>query len=498
MTDKSLNLHESPKPFWLFCAAVFGAILLSLALPKPAAQTFSKNSEIDRFIAEQMKEQSIPGMALAVTRGNEIIHVKGYGRDGNGLEITPQTQFFIASVSKSLTALAVMLLVEAKRIDLDAPLKNYLPELSLADASAAELITVRYLLNQTSGLSDAGFSETRGAPAQSAAERLEDFKTARLTASPGTEFHYFNPNYEILARIVEKSSGMNFSDYLQSNIFAPLEMKRTFNVTTSPEAYAKAHDLAKGHLVAFGAPFPRRELNGYLAGSGGVVSTAEDLANYLIMQNNSGVFGAKTLISPASLELMHTAPARINGSYAMGWQTGSENEKRIIEHNGILSTFYADAVLIPDERFGIILLYDVHSLPQDILAFPKIKRGLIAILADRKPPTEGLSVKQFGIIFVILAVIIVSFQIAGFFRVKRWKQDFQNRRLLRQLFLAGWNLAPLILLPVLPYLILLGTGRYFGFSHLSVAMPDLMLLISACAAIGIVKGIIRLKLIFFI
>ena len=456
------------------------------------AQITFDSSAIDKFITEQIQQNSVPGVALAITHEDKILYVKGYGKDGNNREITPQTQFFIASVSKSFTALAIMQLVEANRINLDSFVKTYLPEFTTANEKSAKQITVRQLLNQTSGLSDAGFSESNNPQPNSIAEQIENLKNARLTAQPGTEFHYFNPNYAILARIVEKASGQTFSDYLQTNIFTPLKMSQTFNAVTSIEAKQRANNLAKGHLVAFGVPFSRAEMDGYFGGSGGVISTAEDMANYLIMQNNGGNFNDKNLISPNGLELMHTPPPNIKNSYAMGWETKTENELRIVEHNGILSTFYDEAVLLPDEQYGIVLLYDVHSLPQDILAFPQIKNGIIAILNNQKPPTEGLSVKTFGIILGVIALLTIILQIITFFRLKRWKQKLQKGFSWRRILIIVWNFIPAVFLLMLPSLTLLSSDRAFGYSSLFAAMPDVFIWISICTAIGIITGIIRL------
>ena len=474
---------------------LFAAIAFQFYVKCLNAQSTFDSSAIDKFVTGQMQQNSVPGMALAITCGDRILYLKGYGKDGNNREITPQTQFFIASVSKSLTALATMQLVEAKRINLDTPLKTYLPEFTLADEQAAEKITVRQLLNQTGGLSDGGFSESQNPPPNSIAEQIENLKNARLTTQPGTEFHYFNPNYAILARIVEKVSGQTFSDYLQANIFTPLKMSQTFNAITSMEAKEKADNLAKGHLVAFGITFSRAEMDGYLGGSGGVISTAENMANYLVMQNNGGNFGGKNLISPDGLELMRTPPPNIKSSYAMGWETRTENDRRVIEHNGILSTFYADAILLPDEQYGIVLLYDVHSLPQDISAFPKIKSGVIAILHNQKPQTEGLSVKTLGIILGIFAVLTIILQITSFFRLKKWKLKLKKRLSWRYVLIIVWNFIPAVFLLMMPTLTLLSSDRAFGYSSLFVAMPDIFVWICICSALGVITGIIRLTVI---
>src|SRR5690606_23471813 len=108
---------------------------------------------IDAYIQSRMQTANIPGLALGVVYGDEVVYLKGYGIAApDGRLVTPQTPFILGSTSKSFTALAVMQLVEAGRIDLDVPVTTYLPWLRTSDAAASVQITVRHLLNQNSGL----------------------------------------------------------------------------------------------------------------------------------------------------------------------------------------------------------------------------------------------------------------------------------------------------------------------------------------------------------
>lgn len=142
-----------------FCYLCLLTVLADLSLNVAAspAQSALDTAALDRFIAEQMRAHRLPGLALVVTHHDRVIYVKGYGASRDGQPVTPETQFFIASLSKSFTAFTVMQLVEAGRIDLDVPVRTYLPELTTADSEVAGRITVRHLLNQTSGLSDGAF-----------------------------------------------------------------------------------------------------------------------------------------------------------------------------------------------------------------------------------------------------------------------------------------------------------------------------------------------------
>ena len=125
---------------------------------------------IDAYIRRQMKDARIPGLALGIVHDGRPVHLRGFGRaDDSGRAFTPQTPFFIGSNSKSFTALAVMQLAEAGKLDLDAPVRRYIPWFRVADPEASALITVRHLLNQTSGLTEgAGRGATLAAGMQPA------------------------------------------------------------------------------------------------------------------------------------------------------------------------------------------------------------------------------------------------------------------------------------------------------------------------------------------
>ena len=108
---------------------------------------------IDQYITSRMRSDHIPGVAVAIVKGDQIVYLKGYGRaDPFGRAVTPQTPFIIGSITKTITALAVMQLVEAGKVELDAPVQRYIPWFRVADPEASAQITVRMLIEQTSGL----------------------------------------------------------------------------------------------------------------------------------------------------------------------------------------------------------------------------------------------------------------------------------------------------------------------------------------------------------
>jgi CubicO group peptidase (beta-lactamase class C family) len=466
------------------------AALLVLGATAPADAAASEPSApadaIDRFVQAWMSANGVPGLALAVTRDTQVIHLRGYGDAGDGRPVTPDSQFLVGSLSKSFTALAVLQLAEAGRIDLDAPVAAYLPGFTVADRAQARRITVRMLLNQTSGMADAGFPEMTLPQPTTIADRVASLRAARLVSEPGTAFHYFSPNYAVLARLVEVATGRPFQAYLDAHVFAPLAMTRTTGVVTSGQAPSAAPRLARGHILAFGVPVARRELDGYLGGSGGVISTARDMATWLIAQNQGGTFQGRSLLSPQGIQLLHTPPRGINSSYAMGW-TRQPGSPPVIEHSGVLSTFYAEQALLPTGRYGIVFLANAYS---GLVDFSGLLRGLITLATADGTPRQGFGARRIGIVLAGLATLILA---VGAWRLRRLRGWAQRR--------AGrpWRAALGVAVPftsvavtlLVPTLVARFSGRVFGWRVLFLAMPDLLGCLGLTAAMGAALGTAR-------
>lgn len=466
-------------------------IVLVFQLRANAAQP-TLEVKIDRFITHQITTQHIPGLSLAITHKNQVMYVKGYDKANAQQPVTPQTQFPIASLSKSFTAIAVLKLVEAGQIDLDAPVKQYLPNFTLVDTQTADQITIRHLLNHTSGLSDFGFSEAFLSQPTTNAERVDSLHSARPVAEPGTEFHYFNPNYDVLAQVVEVVSGQEFGQYLRSHIFTPLQMSQTFYATTMAEALQRGDRMATGHLMAFATPFAVQELSGYLGGNAGVISTAEDMAKYLILHTNEERFEDKQLLTSDSMALMHTPPPQLKSPYAMGWFVTTENGRKIFQHNGILSTFYTDVAILPNEKYSIALLYSISASPLIAFALPQIKAGLIQLLIDGTPPSSGFSINLWGVSLAILTVIGVALAIRSLLDFPQWKRKRHTTPQWQIVLGITWMFFPLVVVLAMPWLVGMMSDRIFNYQQLFRAMPDVMVWMGLCAGLGSINGTIRL------
>lgn len=181
---------------------------------------------IERFVQHEMAVQRIPGLALGIVEHGRTTYVRGFGEaDDSGRSVTPQTPFVIGSLSKSFTALAVMQLVQEGKLELDAPVRRYLPWFRVADERASGQITVRHLLNQTGGLSTkTGRSfQGNGDPSDDALQTaVRKLSSAELTAPVGQKHQYSTINYSVLGLIVQTVTGRSYESYVQSNILDPL------------------------------------------------------------------------------------------------------------------------------------------------------------------------------------------------------------------------------------------------------------------------------------
>src|SRR5215212_5547681 len=169
------------------------------AAPRPDAPDFAA---IDAYVQSEMQAARLPGLALGIVQGDQIVHLKGFGSaDPSGRPVTPQTPFIIGSTTKSMTAVAIMQLVEAGKVALDAPVQRYLPWFHIADPDASARITIRHLLNHTSGLpttTGGEFVTSADTSDRALEQRVRALSSAELTAPVGTIWQYWNANYDVL------------------------------------------------------------------------------------------------------------------------------------------------------------------------------------------------------------------------------------------------------------------------------------------------------------
>ncbi len=445
----------------------------------PTGATFD---EIDAYLEEQVARLNIPGAALSIVDGEQLVHHRGFGRAWPGGEPpSPQTPFFIGSLTKSFTALAVMQLMEAGKIELDAPVQRYLPWFQVANPQASAQMTVRHLLNQTSGLSTwsgwtplVSFDKHPNAT-EHLVRALARFKPARL---PGEGYEYSNANYDVLGLIVETISGESYEEYMQRHIFDPLEMYHSY----TKQARAQRDGLAAGHRFWFWYPFaaPNIEPPRGSLPSGQLIASAEDMAHYLIAQLNGGCYSSAQVLSTAGVAEMHRPAAAVEmlgwtSHYTMGWYHEEHDRMRILWHTGFVPDFAAYMALLPEQKIGAILLFNAdHFMMNPVMT--EVGHGLMTRVAGR-PPLPAL----LGLSFVKVVpwatralLLIPLLQIIGaavtLRKLRRWREDPQQRPSHSRLWLQY------ILLPLIPNLalaavpVILQVRKMLGF--LLLFFPD--------------------------
>jgi CubicO group peptidase (beta-lactamase class C family) len=444
--------------------------------------------DIDRLVADRLTSAHLPGAAIAVTRGDRVIHVRGFGRTGDGEPVRTGTRFRIASLSKAFTATALLQLADANRVRLDAPVRTYLPRFQVDDPRGGA-ITVRHLLNQTSGMADAGFPEQTMAPPGNLSQRVASLHTARLVSTPGTRFHYFNPNYDVLARLVEVTAGQPYEAYLRTEIFEPLGMSDTTVMPTERTPPAGVRPDA-GHLLVYGVAVARPELHGFLGGNGAIVSTAEDLAHWLIAQS-TGQYGGHRLLSPAGMDLLRTVPAGIDTTYGMGWvvERAADGTTRLT-HTGVLSTYYAEAMVVPRTGTAVVLLFNSYNA---LAPYHPIVEGVAALLDGRAPAT-GLPFAAIELPLACLTVLVLGTRSARLARSRSWAAEHRNMPVWRILLTLAWLLLPTVVLIALPDIVAFSTDRVFSRHQLLRSMPGVHGLLGTTALTGLALATVRMTL----
>ncbi|HEV3339194.1 MAG TPA: serine hydrolase domain-containing protein [Pirellulales bacterium] len=389
--------------------------LLVLQLPLTAgAQPDGPRSEwpaIDSFIESRREFARIPGVALAVVQDKEIVYLRGYGAaDPDGRPVTPEMPFMVGSLSKSFTALAVMQLVEAGKVDLDQPVQRYLPWFRVADERASGQITVRQLLNQTSGLS---FRSGRllladsDASAAAVERHVRSLASQPLSSAPGTQYEYSNANYDAAGLIVEVASGLLFEEYVRRNVFEPLAMRHSYASLDD----AKRGGLPTGHRIWFGWPVAAKNLP-FIRGelpAGGLMSSAENMAHWLIAHLNEGRYQDASVLSPAGMEVLHTPPP--NGWYGMGWAGSWLGNQATLTHHGDTAGSHSQMVIVPSARLGVVVLINVNS-QLDHLSLMGLADGVAALILGQTPSPPAHD-RLATYIYAAIAALIVA-QAAGF------------------------------------------------------------------------------------
>jgi CubicO group peptidase (beta-lactamase class C family) len=360
------------------------AVLLSaLVGALPSRLPPEQLRRIDGYFQQEVKRGDFPGGALAIVEGDKMVLLStaGVADLDTHSPVTADTVFCIASLTKSFTAIALLQLKERGLVELDAPVARYLPWFRVADEGLGERITLRQLLNHTSGLPTNSHSVVWQDDATIRNSRdlaVRALKDVSLHNPPGARFEYANMNYVVIGRVIEAVSGQSWDDYVAEHIFAPLGMRHTATHVSAVDQRALARPYGPEHGWLAEAPL---QVGDFIAPASNILSTVSDMARYASSHLGAG----PQLVSSSTLAEAHLGGADKGGSvrYSMGWENERMWGLEVIHHGGTAG-HSAQVYLVPERQLAVVTLFGAYGHIMN----NRIARGVLALALSHSPPPD--------------------------------------------------------------------------------------------------------------
>src|SRR5215472_15096734 len=353
-----------------FCLALL-FVLCSSSSGQQKNLPVEKRLEIEKAVAGFMSANSVPGLSAALVLEGGPIWAQGFGMADleNSSPATSSTLFRLGSISKPITATAVMQLWERGKLDLDAPVQKYCPEFPQKESP----ITTRQLLGHLGGIRHYSSDGKGDVPEDSARhfsgvkESLQLFAGDPLVAKPGTEYHYSTYGYSIIGCVLEAAAGEKFVDFVRKNVFEPAGMRQTRDddfFTVIPHRTRWYHQDKSGIVHNAGVLDSSYKIPG-----GGMISSADDMARF------EAAILADKLLKRSTRDVMWASLKAADGKstgYGLGWGTTNRFGLHILEHTGSQQGTSTAFAVAPDRRAGVVVLcnlddVDVNQLAMEIL-----------------------------------------------------------------------------------------------------------------------------------
>ncbi len=332
-------------------------------VPLAGAELSARLEAIQQAVEKRREALHIPGAALIIIRGDEVLLQRGFGfRDlEKKLPVTSKTSFAIGSSSKAFTAATMMMAVDDKKLSLSDNPRRYILGFHLRDPQAERDITLRDLLSHRSGLGRTDLAWYTGKLS------FDDVLKVAADATPmsrlGESFGYQNVMYAVAGRIVGQVYGSDWQSVVRQRIFTPLgmrtsgfgepEMRRTGD-------YALGYDWLEDTRSHIQLPF--RAIRS-AAPAGAIVSNVEEMGRWVRFMLSGGAWQGRRLLSEASFAELTRRQATVAGpiGYGLGWFLRSWNGHGVVEHGGNIDGFNAQVALMPDQKLGFVLLTNISA-----------------------------------------------------------------------------------------------------------------------------------------
>jgi serine beta-lactamase-like protein LACTB len=378
---KPIPIALVPKAGRTACALALLVLSFGSAALQAQRKSLSaeKRARIEKAASSFMAANSVPGISVAIVQG-ELVWSEGFGMADleNFVPATSSTLFRLGSISKPITATAILQLSERGKVNLDAEVQKYCPAFPKKEWS----ITTRELLGHLGGIRHYNPDGKGDIPDDSAKhfgtmeESLQIFAGDALVAKPGTKFHYSTYGYTVLGCVLEGAASENYVNYVKENVFEPAGMEETqadnfFAVI--PHRSRWYHKDKSGVVRNAGVLDSSYKIPG-----GGLISSADDMARFeiAILDNK--------LLKPATRELMWTPQKAADGSqngYALGWGTQKKYGLVLVEHTGGQQGTSTSIILVPEQHVGIVVLANMDDVDSAGLSTEILK--IVLDLKDR-------------------------------------------------------------------------------------------------------------------
>ena len=343
-------------------------LLVASAVAQESKLSADKRSAIESITSKFMADTHVPGVSVGIVESGEYEWAAGFGFADleNKVPASEHTLFRLASISKPLSAVGAMQLVEHGQLDLDAPVQKYCPGFP----EKQKPITTREVMGHLGGIrhyketaDDLEIGNTRhfDNPIQGG---LDFFKNDPLVDEPGKHFHYSTQGYTLVGCVMEGASGAKYADYMRQNVLTPAGMEHTQadNRFTIIPYRTRFYELTKSGTVQ-NADFLD---SSYKVPGGGWLSSAEDMARF-----EAAILNDK-LIKRSTRDLMWTPLKPSDGSkdsYALGWGVGDESGTMTVGHTGGQQGTSTAFVIAPARRAGVVVLANMEEVDSNKLAY---------------------------------------------------------------------------------------------------------------------------------
>jgi len=433
----------------------------------------ASSSKLRDIIESYVADYNLSGLAVVVTRDNEVIYEGSHGKKQPTSPFATTDRSYIASVSKPMTATAVLMLAEEGAIDIDAPITAYLKDFTLSDGRQEEII-IRNLMNHTSGLSSKTYRYEKD-PTHSSSDFYREFQKASLASEPGTEFSYSNEGYKLLGVLIEVVSGQSYGDFMAKRLFRPLGMTET-------AVFGKGNVSVDGYTSILGLTVSRKETGSVAdAPSGFILSSARDVSKFLQFHLTGVDVMGNVLLSRETLDQMHKGISDVE-EYALGWMTYNYKGIEGYRHPGDINNFAAQALFIPESGTTVTLLANKNHFVYSAGVYNMIVDAIVASLHEVEYSPPGW-VKWIILLYPLIILGDIASSIFDTLKIRRKylkTEAVEKGQLLKTLFSSAGVMV--FVLAGIPMIISYFMNRGVTYAMLWGITPDLLILMFVSAA----------------